>query len=130
MVYASAGAPPQLYRESSDGSFEILNQPSLPLGIAPNVAYASKTVPFKAGGAIVLYSDGLIETPRPPRSRLTTESLGGFLDRTEPMSSFELCRSVTEELFPDSTMDPDDDITLAVAQHTGRNLGDVANYEI
>jgi sigma-B regulation protein RsbU (phosphoserine phosphatase) len=130
MEYASAGAPPPLYRDSQDGPFRILNQPSLPLGITPNVAYASETVPFKAGGALVLYSDGLIETPRPPRSRLTTESLSGFLGKTKPVSSFELCRSVTEELFPDSAMDPDDDITLAVAQHTGRDLGDVVEYEI
>ena len=130
MEYASAGAPPPLYRESQDGPFKILNQPSLPLGIAPNVAYASQTVPFKAGGTLVLYSDGLIETPRPPRSRLTTESLGGFLDRTKQVSSSELCRSVTEELFRDSAMDSDDDITLAVAQHTGRDLGDVVDCEI
>ena len=130
MEYASAGAPPPLYRESLDGPFKILSQPSLPLGITPNVAYASETVPFKAGGALVLYSDGLIETPRPPRSRLTTESLSGFLDRTKQVSSSELCRSVSEELFPDPAMDLDDDITLAVAQHTGRDLGDVVDYEI
>ena len=100
MEYASAGAPPPLYRGSGDGPFKILNQPSLPLGISPNAAYASETVPFTAGGALVLYSDGVIETPRPPRSRLTTESLGGFLDRTEQVSSSELCRSVTEETLP------------------------------
>jgi serine phosphatase RsbU (regulator of sigma subunit) len=123
MEYASAGSPPPLHRESQDGPFQILNQPSLPLGITRNAAYASETVPFKAGGALVLYSDGLIETPRPPRSRLTTESLSGFLDRTEPVSSSELCRSVAEELFPGSAIDSDDDITLAIAQHTGRDLG-------
>jgi len=130
LEYASAGAPPPLYRESLDDPFKILNQPSLPLGIASNVSYESETVPFKSGGALVLYSDGLIETPRPPRSRLTTESLSGFLDRTKKVSSFELCRSLTEELFPDPAMDSEDDITLAVAQHTGRDLGDVVDYDI
>ena len=128
--YASAGAPPQLYRESSDGPFDILLQPSLPLGITADTAYATETVPFKAGGALVLYSDGLIETPKPPRSRLTTESLRGFLDRTRQLSSLELCRSVADELFPGPGMDSDDDITLAVAQHTGRDLGKVADDEI
>jgi sigma-B regulation protein RsbU (phosphoserine phosphatase) len=130
MEYASAGAPPPLYRGSRDGPFKILSQPSLPLGITTNAPYTSETVPFKAGGALVVYSDGLIETPRPPRSRLTTESLGGFLDRTKQASSFELCRNITRELFPDSAMDSDDDITLAVAQHTDRELGDVVEYEI
>jgi phosphoserine phosphatase RsbU/P len=128
--YASAGAPPPLYRESSDAHYDILWQPSLPLGITKSVAYESKTVPFKAGGALVLYSDGLIETPRPPRSRLTTESLSGFLGRTKQASSYELCRSITEELFPGSAMDSDDDITLAVAQHTGRDVPAVVDYEI
>ena len=61
---------------------------------------------------------------------MTTESLSGVLGRTKQVSSSEICRSVTEELFPDPAMDSDDDITLAVAQHTGRDLGDVVDYEI
>jgi sigma-B regulation protein RsbU (phosphoserine phosphatase) len=128
--YASAGAPPQLHRESADGQFNILSQPSLPLGIAAHADYASETVPFKAGGALVLYSDGVIETPKPPRSRLTTESLRGFLGKTKQVSSFELCQSVARKLFPGPEMDPHDDITLAVCQHTGRNFRDVVDYEI
>lgn len=130
MEYASAGAPPQLYRESSGGQFGILCQPSLPLGIAANAAYASETVPFKAGGALVLYSDGLIETPKPPRSRLTTESLRGFLNKTKTVSSSELCQSVVDELFPTPAVHADDDITLAIVQHSGLEMGNAVNYEI
>ncbi len=130
MEYASAGAPPQLYREASGGQFDILCQQSLPLGIAANEAYASETVPFKTGGALVLYSDGLIETPKPPRSRLTTESLRGFLNKTKPVSSSELCRSVVDELFPSPAMHADDDITLAIAQHSGLAMGNAADYPI
>ena len=70
MEYASAGAPPPLYRNSLDGPFQILNQPSLPLGIASDVNYASETISFKAGGALVLYSDGLIEN-----SQATTKQI-------------------------------------------------------
>ena len=120
MVYASAGAPPQLYREASDSPFDILCEPSLPLGIAADAAYESKTVPFKAGGTLVLYSDGLVETPKPPRSRLTTESLKGFLNSTGPMSSSALCHGIVRELFPTPEMPADDDITLAIAQQSAR----------
>ena len=121
MQYASAGAPPQIYREASDSPFDILSEPSLPLGITANAAYESKTVPFKAGGALVLYSDGLVETPKPPRSRLTTDSLKGFLNRTRQSNSAILCKSIVRELFPIPAMHAehaDDDITLAIAQHS------------
>jgi sigma-B regulation protein RsbU (phosphoserine phosphatase) len=118
MVYASAGAPPQLYRESSDSAFNILSEPSLPLGITANAAYESATVPFKAGGALVLYSDGLVETPRPPRSRLTTDSLKEFLNSTKPASSSVLCHSIVRKFFPTPELHADDDITLAIAQHS------------
>ena len=130
MEYASAGAPPQLYRESADCQFDILSEPSLPLGIAVSPPYVSKTVPFKAGGALVLYSDGLVETPKPPRSRLTTESLRGFLNRAKPASSSELCKSVVHELFPRPAMHADDDITLAIAQHSGQEMVNGFDYEI
>ncbi len=120
MVYASAGAPPQLYREASDSPFDILCQPSLPLGIAADAAYESKTAPFKAGGALILYSDGLVETPKPPRSRLTTDSLKEFANSLKQVSSSVLCHGIVRELFPASEMHADDDITLAVAQHSLR----------
>jgi serine phosphatase RsbU (regulator of sigma subunit) len=123
LAYASAGAPPQLYRQCSAGQFDLLCQPSLPLSIAENPDYASETVPFKAGGALVLYSDGLIETPKPPRSRLTPESLRGLLNNTKPVSSSKLCQSVVDELFPSPAIHADDDITLAIAQHSGRKMG-------
>ncbi len=71
--YAAAGAPPQLYRRSSEDQFEVISQPSLPLGILPDVAYESQTVAFRPGGELVLYTDGLVETPKPPRSLYTTE---------------------------------------------------------
>ena len=80
--YASAGAPPQLYRKSSEDPFEVISQPSLPLGIIPDVAYESQTVAFCPGGDLVLYTDGLIETPKPPRSLYTTESLRELLNKT------------------------------------------------
>jgi phosphoserine phosphatase RsbU/P len=128
--YASAGAPPQLYRGCADSSFELLCKPSLPLGIAADAIYDSETAPFRPGGAVVLYTDGLIETPRPPRSKLTAHTLMDFVAKTGRVSSFEICQSVIEELFPGPDDTAEDDITIAVVQHTGRSMDDIVDYEI
>ena len=72
MEYASAGAPPQLYRRSSSEPFKLLEKPGLPLGIMRNAVFESETVPFEPGGTLVLYTDGLTETPRPPHPTFTS----------------------------------------------------------
>ena len=119
--YASAGAPPQIYRRSSEDRFEVISQPSLPLGIVPDVAYESRTVAFRPGGELVLYTDGLIETPKPPRSLYTTESLREFLNKTKPGTSLQLCDQLLDQLSKPG-IKADDDITLVIAKHSGREL--------
>ena len=52
MEYASAGAPPQLYRRSSAEPFELLAEPGFPLGIMHNAIFESKTLPFGPGGTL------------------------------------------------------------------------------
>ncbi len=119
--YASAGAPPQLYRRSSEDQFEVISQPSLPLGIIPDVAYESQTVAFRPGGELVLYTDGLVETPKPPRSLYTTESLREFLNKTKPGASLQQCDDLLGPLSKPA-IKADDDITLVIAKHTGGEL--------
>ena len=116
--YVSAGAPPQLYRRSSEDQFEVISQPSLPLGILPDVAYESQTVAFRPGGELVLYTDGLVETPKPPLSLYTTESLREFLNKTKPGTSSQLCGYLIGQLSKPA-IKADDDITLVIAKHTG-----------
>jgi phosphoserine phosphatase RsbU/P len=126
--YASAGAPPQLYRRSSKDAFEVILKPSLPLGVEYDSDYESETAPFEAGGALVLYTDGLIGTPRPPHSRLSADGLRRFLNRSKEGSSSAICQSLVEKLFPGPVMHADDDITLAVVQHTGQDMGNSVAY--
>lgn len=129
--YASAGAPPQLYRRSSDDPFEILSQPSLPLGVLRDSAYESHTVPFRHGGTLALYTDGVIETPRPPHSIFTAESLKDYLN-TLPRShtSSDLCEAVVSQLFAKPAARPDDDVTLIVAKNNGGAVELIDDYEI
>jgi serine phosphatase RsbU (regulator of sigma subunit) len=121
--YASAGAPPQLYRRSSADQFEVISQPSLPLGILLDVAYVSQTVAFHPGGELVIYTDGLVETPKPPRNLYTTESLREFLNKAKPGTSLQLCDHLLGKLCKPA-IKPDDDITVVIAKHTGGELRD------
>ena len=116
--YVSAGAPPQLYRKSAEDPFEVISQPSLPLGILPDVAYESQTVAFCPGGGLVLYTDGLVETPKPPRSLYTTDSLKELLNKTSQGTSLQLRQSLLGRLSKPA-IEADDDITLIVAKFTG-----------
>jgi serine phosphatase RsbU (regulator of sigma subunit) len=117
--FASAGAPPQLYRSSSETAYEVISQRSLPLGVVSEADYESRTVAFRPGGSLVLYTDGFVETPKPPHSLFTTESLKKHLNKTsQGASSLQLRQSLLSELSKPA-IKADDDITLVIAKHTG-----------
>jgi hypothetical protein len=116
--FASAGAPPMLYRKCWDTPFRMLSKPGLPLGVVPDEAYGGKSVPFNEGGALVLYTDGLIEAPRPPHSIFTTETLRDYLDARTRLTSQEVCESILSRLEGQAT----DDTTLVIAKCTGGAL--------
>ena len=128
--YASAGTPPQLYRRSSAEPFELLAEPALPLGIVHNALFESKTLPFRAGATLALYSDGIVETPRPPDQAFTPESLRALLNAFPEGSAAELSHKITSALFFEPTIKSDDDLTLIVAKHTGEHMELVLDYEI
>jgi hypothetical protein len=127
--YASAGAPPQLYCKSSEDPFEVISQPNLPLGVISDVGYESQTVAFCPGGGLVLYTDGLIETPKPPRSLFTTKSLGNLLNKAKQASSLQLCHRILGE-FSKPAIKADDDITLVIAKYTGGVMEPLDGYAI
>jgi serine phosphatase RsbU (regulator of sigma subunit)/CHASE3 domain sensor protein len=62
-AYASAGHPPPVLFEPDIGA-RLLSFGSLPLGVSPNIDYATLRVQTGAGALIVLYTDGAIEYSR------------------------------------------------------------------
>ncbi|MER6072585.1 SpoIIE family protein phosphatase [Streptomyces sp. NPDC001817] len=62
-VMARAGHPPPLLRRP-DGQVRVLDLAGGPLlGIAPDAVYPTTEVPLAPGSVLVLYTDGLVETP-------------------------------------------------------------------
>ena len=122
MEYASAGAMPQLYRRSAEEPFELIAKPGVPLGLMRGVEYEWYTVPFQPGGALLLYTDALIETPRPPKSIFTAQSLKEYLNEaTGTQDALQMCRNVMNKICSNKSVRLDDDLTLIVARHIGED---------
>jgi serine phosphatase RsbU (regulator of sigma subunit) len=64
MAYASAGHPPVLVRRRR-GVIEELASTGLPLAIHPDEAFAARHLVLDPGDALLLYTDGLVESPGP-----------------------------------------------------------------
>jgi sigma-B regulation protein RsbU (phosphoserine phosphatase) len=64
MTIVNAGhCPPMLVR--ADGRIEEIDSTGPVVGIVPNSRWSSATVTFEPGDLLVLYSDGVIESPSP-----------------------------------------------------------------
>lgn len=117
--YASAGSPPQIYRESADQPFELLAMSSLPLGLLRDATYESEVRPFKPGGRVVLCTDGVLETPKPPLNTLSINSLKKLLNGMEKNDTSKHLRDrIIGHLFSDPTTQALDDVTLIIAGYT------------
>ncbi len=80
---------------------------------------------------LVLFTDGLIETPRPPRSVLTIDQLKDLLNKEEDgKTARELCQAAVSRLFSEPTTKAEDDITLVVAKHTAGKPKPFVDYAI
>ena len=82
----------------------------LPLGASPDETYRSQVIPFPAGAAIVLFTDGLVERRGEP--------IDVGLDRLRAISAGRddverLCSTALEQLLPEN---PPDDVALVAAR--------------
>jgi PAS domain S-box-containing protein len=59
--YVNAGHPPPLTLSAAGAPHFLVGARSVPLGVLPFPGYEEQTVTLEAGGAVVLYTDGLVE---------------------------------------------------------------------
>jgi GAF domain-containing protein/anti-sigma regulatory factor (Ser/Thr protein kinase) len=105
-----AGHPPPLVI-APDGTAEYLPlQGGLALGAAPLVTYKSDRHPFPAGSAVLLYTDGLVES----RGRSIDDGLEQLRALATGAGDLEaLCTKLTQQMVPDPQPD---DIAIAAAR--------------
>lgn len=117
--FASAGAPPQLLRCAANRPFEVIQEAGLPLGVTADATYATRTAPFSPGATLLLFSDALIETPFPPNSAFTPETLRSFANQLpQNMAPLEIRTRLLDELHARTRTKPEDDLSLIAVQYS------------
>src|SRR5262249_59499219 len=62
-VVASAGHPPAAHLDSSNGTWRITQARGIVLGVVPDLRLVPERGVLRPGDALMLYTDGLVETP-------------------------------------------------------------------
>ncbi|MGE7434157.1 ATP-binding SpoIIE family protein phosphatase [Kitasatospora sp. NPDC001175] len=123
VVLANAGhVPPVLIHP--DGRSELLDlEPGAPIGVG-GVDFQSVELPAPPGSALLLFTDGLVESRRRPIGT-GLEVLRSRLGNAEPRSPEQLCQEALRILPPG---DRADDIALLAAAFDGIPAEDVAYW--
>jgi sigma-B regulation protein RsbU (phosphoserine phosphatase) len=122
LSYALAGHPPALLLPERDGPVVALDQRGLFLGFMPSATYTTATVLIGSGARLIVYSDGVTETPAPDDDLFGVERLSAFAarERAQPPDSFADALMTALQRFADRVVLPHDDVTLVVVD-TGRD---------
>ncbi|WP_428645120.1 PP2C family protein-serine/threonine phosphatase [Roseibium sp.] len=125
LTYSSAGAPPALLRpEDGEAGFLPLDGTGFPLGITANADYEDKIQGFPPGSSLFLYSDALVETPDPPNSVFTYDSLAGFLNGPHAgKTCADRVASVLGKLSEGNVTTFEDDATIFCLTYLNREFG-------
>jgi len=111
--YAIAGHPPPLVVRPGDVPAR-LSVGELPLGIIPDVAYATRVTKLEPGTSLILYTDGAIEQSRDviAGERRLVEAIVATANRVD------LARAIYEAVFSDSS--PRDDVAIVTLRFIGK----------
>jgi serine phosphatase RsbU (regulator of sigma subunit) len=113
--WASAGHPPPLLL-CPQGDVHVLDdRPGLPLGVAPDRPRPERAATLPAGGTLLLYTDGLIETRHEDLDHGLAR-LADVLAGSASLDLEQLCDRVLHELLPAGGAD--DDVALIAVQVT------------
>jgi sigma-B regulation protein RsbU (phosphoserine phosphatase) len=82
--FSSAGAPPAILIQGSDGQATLCDTSGLPLGIERGVRYAMHRRSFPKDSMLLLFSDGLSEFPGTDGGRIGDDGLCSVLDACHP----------------------------------------------
>ncbi len=120
LTYACAGHPPPLLVRP-DGTTEYLaDGRSPPLATVSGQACAEASIPFPAGAAVVLYSDGLVERRDEPLVE-AFERLAAAARRRAALEPERLLQEVLAEMGVDET--GEDDVAVLAVRVTGQPAG-------
>lgn len=113
LTYASAGHNPPRLKRCEDGSLALLDRAGgLPLGIAPDEAYADATHDLVPGDQLVLYTDGITEAHDAKGQMFGLQRLDKVLENCA-IGAKDLLLAVLEDL---------EEFTAGVPAHDDRTM--------
>jgi phosphoserine phosphatase RsbU/P len=116
MRYCSAGHPKQLLVKA-DGRALELSTMGFFLGMGENVEYEEKSLSLEGGDALVLFTDGLFESPDASGRQFGREGILRSVASRLGSSSAELSSGIFSDLLDWTRgVESTDDVTLLVAQ--------------
>lgn len=88
LEYSIAGHPPILHAGLRSGRVERLQDPQLPLGLIPDVAFTSRELKTESGDVFLIATDGIFETSDSDGNEFGLERVETILlaNITEPLS--------------------------------------------
>ena len=115
--YVNAGHnPPTLVR--ADGSFELLEEGGLLLGVMAGMPYASGTVTLGVGDVLSMFTDGVTEAMSPEGEEWGEERLEPLLVSNRAKSAEDILKDVHDAIkeFTDNAPVLSDDLTMIVVK--------------
>ena len=116
LEYCSAGHPPALLLRAS-GNLESLSQGGLLLGVNGDATYVSGSVKLNSGDALLVYSDGIMESLNDSGQEFGYERLEAELRRAQGGSADAMLFSVLGAVQDFAAIRPlSDDMTLVIVK--------------
>jgi serine phosphatase RsbU (regulator of sigma subunit) len=124
LLYAGAGHPPLILRDTAAGATREFVENGLFLGYFPYATYSAVELPFKVGDWILLYTDGIIETTNVSEEQYGIDRFKDFLESNHELSAGQFVDSFLDALsrWSDqaSGREPEDDLTLMAIHFQGQ----------
>lgn len=120
LTYCQAGSPSP-FMIASDQSVVAFGDGGYPVALLPNVEFENATVPFEAGGSLVVYSDGATEAENAQGVPFGEDRLMQFVAATVKQDGALVPKAVTETLTRWRGGGPlEDDLTVFILERSSR----------
>ena len=119
LVYTNCGHNPPLVARA-DGSFELLENGGLPLGLFTDSRYEPGEVTLLPGDVVVFYTDGVVETQNASEAEFGLERLREVVRDSRHLPARELIQEIARATRTFSgAASHDDDFTVMVVRRLG-----------
>jgi serine phosphatase RsbU (regulator of sigma subunit) len=119
--WASAGHGPMLWRPAAAGALNTLDTTCLPLGVTADLPPEDAAhLILETGGMLIIFSDGIFESPNPKNELYGVERLTELLQSLSDQPGEKIIERIQQEMrIWQGKTEPHDDQTTVIIRRTG-----------